>query len=50
MLSFDECLFADMVMASGSNNRAGFDALTQDMLNSDARNTVFAALCAFQCA
>ncbi len=47
-MSFDECLFADIVIAGNANNRPTFDSLTHEMLNSDARNTVFAALTAFQ--
>jgi hypothetical protein len=48
MLSFDEALFAHMVVASLSHNQAAFDRLTCDLLNSDARATLFATLNAFQ--
>lgn len=48
MMSFDEALFANMVMASLSHDQARFDRLTCDLLDGDARSALFSALNAFQ--
>lgn len=43
-LSFDEGLLAAIVAAAGRGDRVGFDCLTGEMLGSDARAMLFAAL------
>lgn len=48
MMSFDEALLADMANSAASEDRAGFDRMTAEMMGSDARDTLFAALTAFE--
>src|SRR3546814_16198096 len=43
-VSFDEALLAAMVGAAGRDDRARFDTLTAEMLDSDARAMLFTAL------
>lgn len=47
MLSPDEVTFADMMLAVSDQNREAFDAATCEMLGSDARETLYATLNAF---
>ncbi len=43
-LSFDEALLGDIVISAGHGDRVHFDYLTAEMLGSDARAMLFAAL------
>jgi hypothetical protein len=47
-LSPDESMFANMMVAVANRNRAAFDFETREMLGSDARETLFTVLSAFE--
>ncbi len=48
VLSLDESMLANMMIAVIDQNRAAFDLETHEMLGSDARETLFAILSAFE--
>lgn len=48
LLTPDESMFANMMIAACNQDRAAFDFETSEMFGSDARGTLFAALSAFE--